>query len=302
MHYLLFALLFLFIVSADEPSAFEIQSGATKKEMNELKTSKEKVDSIVLDFQSKIRNLEYSVDGLKTMIEGLSISSRNDSLKFKSQSDKILFLESNLQSIGLAQNAQAELMATFKTQIDTNVKNIESLNKRIEEFSDALETMSEKMLDEIRKIADQVQNMQNSILKTSDSKKQTKKQMLDLSKQDIKTTMTRAKKLYLDKKNDDAIYYFEFLATKDSVSAEANFYLGELYYRKKNYNKALSYFKISASKNDDTKYMPILLWHTAWSFKYLKDNVNYKKFLNILVSNYPKSEQGKKAVDLLKKS
>lgn len=45
--------------------------------------------------------------------------------------------------------------------------------------------------------------------------------------------------------------------------------------------------------------MPVLLWHTAWSFKEIKDDQNYYKFLNTLQHLYPSSEQAKMAKKIL---
>ena len=48
--------------------------------------------------------------------------------------------------------------------------------------------------------------------------------------------------------------------------------------------------------------MPVLLWRTAWSFKYLEDDSNYDRFIDLLSRLYPESEQGKKALEIKEKS
>ena len=102
-------------------------------------------------------------------------------------------------------------------------------------------------------------------------------------------------------KLDDAKEYFEYLIDQNFAVAESSYYLGEIYYVRKEYNDALPYYKTSASLDSKASYMPILLWHTAWSFKYLNDQENYKKFLQTLVALFPQSEQGRKAKDILNK-
>ena len=63
------------------------------------------------------------------------------------------------------------------------------------------------------------------------------------------------------------------------------------------FRKFLSeYYKKSATLDENAVYMPVLLWRTAWSFRYLSDQENYQKFIDLLIRLYPDSEQGKKAL------
>lgn len=53
-----------------EPSAFELQSGSTKKEMQTLKGKTETQSDKIFELQNKIKALETSVDGVKSIYEG----------------------------------------------------------------------------------------------------------------------------------------------------------------------------------------------------------------------------------------
>ncbi|EJC05848.1 hypothetical protein HPHPP13_1371 [Helicobacter pylori Hp P-13] len=75
--------------------------------------------------------------------------------------------------------------------------------------------------------------------------------------------------------------------------------LGEVAYGEKRYREAIKYYKESALLNQKASYMPVLLWHTAWSFKKIKDDQNYYKFLNTLQRLYPSSEQAKMVQKIL---
>ena len=118
---------------------------------------------------------------------------------------------------------------------------------------------------------------------------------------DNSKNLSEAKNLLRKKRNEEAKAYFEYLIDQKFAVAESSYYIGEIYYARKEYNEALPYYKTSASLDSKASYMPILLWHTAWSFKYLNDSDNYRKFLQTLVALFPESEQGRKAQDILSK-
>ena len=67
------------------------------------------------------------------------------------------------------------------------------------------------------------------------------------------------------------------------------------YYRKK-YDDALSYYKTSAMLNDKASYMPELLLHSAIAFENTKDFSNAANFYSSLIDMYPNSTEAKVAV------
>lgn len=296
-----------------EPSAFELQSGSTKKEIKELKESSLTTQSIMADFQSKIRNIGQSIEGLKTLYEGLSTTVRNDSATLKTQVEKIRIFEKTMQSYYAAQNSQVDLINSLKTQLDSNSAYIAKIEEKIDKVSEAFSNVNNEVAKQVEAISSQVNSLQtilqDQINKSIDSKETVKKDSkqsrvsegkIDFSSKKFEDILKEGRTLFRKKQYDKSKQYFEHLISKNKHLATSNYYLGEIYYIKKDYNTALSYFKISISHDENTSFMPILLWHTAWSFKYLNDNVNYQKFLNSLVELYPKSEQGIRAKDLVK--
>ncbi|PAF50313.1 hypothetical protein BKH43_05080 [Helicobacter sp. 13S00401-1] len=295
-----------------EPSAFEIQSGATKQEMKELQSSSEKTQFVIGDFQSRIQNLEQGVDGLKSLYEGFSVTSRQDSLALKEQSAKIATMENTMNSYYKAQSAQSTTINSLKTQIDENSQRIKDLDKKIDTLSEVLLKANNDILAQLQALSTQAKALQSNaislqnqinapIKKVTEDKTETTQSSLGdevLSSMSNADVLRQAKSFFRKKNLDSATKLFERLIEKNYHVAEANFYLGEIAYAQKSYTNALSYFKSSVTLDDKASYMPILLWHTAWSYRYLKDNANYGKFLNTLVLMYPNSEQGKKAKDL----
>jgi TolA-binding protein len=77
--------------------------------------------------------------------------------------------------------------------------------------------------------------------------------------------------------------------------AESNYYLGEIWYYRKDYAKAISYFKKSALLYDKADWMPKLLLHSAISFEKTGDFKNAASFYETLMTNYPESKEAKSA-------
>ncbi len=291
-----------------EPSAFELQSGATKKDMRDLKDIADFTRSVIGDFQNKIVNLEQAVDGLKTVYEGMSATSRQDSITIKNQIDKIQNIQDIVDSYQMSQKSQAELVKNLKAQVEANTKNIEQINQKIDKLSEAFLQANDEIIKQIQVLSEQALALQNNIqgiqnqpvIDSMQTSINTPKQVYNFSPDNSKN-LSEAKNLLRKKRNEEAKAYFEYLIDQKFAVAESSYYIGEIYYARKEYNEALPYYKTSASLDSKASYMPILLWHTAWSFKYLNDSDNYRKFLQTLVALFPESEQGRKAQDILSK-
>ena len=98
-----------------------------------------------------------------------------------------------------------------------------------------------------------------------------------------------------------AIPKYEKLIEVNYKPAENNFYLGEMWYKRKKYDTAISHFKKSAMLNDKAAYMPTLLLHSAISFENVKDKENAKSFYGTLIELYPNSSEAKEAKTKLSK-
>lgn len=113
--------------------------------------------------------------------------------------------------------------------------------------------------------------------------------------------MSEAKKDYDAKAYTTAIPKYEKLIEVNYKPAENNFYLGEMWYKRKKYDTAISHFKKSAMLNDKAAYMPTLLLHSAISFENIKDKENAKSFYGTLIELYPNSSEAKEAKTKLSK-
>ena len=291
-----------------EPSAFELQSGATKRDLQALKDVADFTQSTIVDFQDKISNIEQSIEGLKTLYEGMIESYRKDSLSLKSQSNQIANMQNQIDSIQSSQKSKSADVEALMLQIESNKKNIMQLNQKIDKLSEAFLKANEEIVKQIEVLSRQTLSLQSSIqslrnkpVKPVAMPKEPPRDKYGFSSKSKQEILKEAKRLFAEKSFDDSKAHFEYLLENKHEVAESNYYLGEIYYSLKEYRDALPYYKTSASLDSGAKYMPVLLWHTAWSFKYLKDAENYKKSLQTLVALFPTSDQGVKAREILNK-
>lgn len=294
-----------FCVLVAEPSAFELQSGATKKELKNLQTTNKNLENIAIDYNTRIQTLEQSQEGLQSVIEGQSLRIKNLLDLANGQEMRIKTLESNLDS---ASATISELQTQVKS-LTTKLNEMSALNakanseilKKLESIDSTAQPKASQQkagqpkADEA-KVADS-KSGEPSTAKSADDAPTSEfpKEFKHLPKKEV---YEQAQKLYRQKGFEAASERYKWLAEGEYKSAFCYYMLGEIAYKQAKYREAIIFFKRSVAIDSEASYMPVVLWHTAWSFKYTKDTQNYEKFLDLLIGSYPDSEQGKKAKNL----
>jgi len=77
--------------------------------------------------------------------------------------------------------------------------------------------------------------------------------------------------------------------------------IGEMYYKRKDYAKAISYFKKSSKLYAKASYMPRLMLHTAIAMQKTGDKKHAKAFFNAIMQKYPNSKEAREAKKYLDK-
>ena len=314
-----FFVCFVFLQSlVAEPSAFELQSGATKKELKNLQNTNKNLENIAIDYNTRIQVLEQSQEGLQSIIEGQSLRIKQLLDLSNGQETRIKTLESNLD---FANNVISELKEQVKTLTHKleeasalNAKAHSEILKKLESLEKNPNTAGQKANEGKKSEAktsptkssnadkntdkpEQKLADRNNKIEKSNSASEFPKEFKNLPKQEV---YEQAQKLYKQKNFDEASVRYKWLAESEYKAGFCYYILGEIAYKQAKYQEAIVYFKRSVAKDDKASYMPVILWHTAWAFKYTKDLENYEKFLDFLIASYPDSEQGKKAKNLKK--
>lgn len=291
---------------ASEPSVFRNQNATLdSKNLQEIANF---TRSVSTDFQNRITDLEQYVDGLRKAYEPLSRTIKQNSDSLRDYMSKVDSLERAMKSYRDIQDSQVRAIDELKKQISINTNNIKQLNDKLDKLSGTFLKVNQELVSQLKTMNEQIQSLQDSLKNIQEiQKKREDEYAKDKAKEnkiiigDNIENLKQAKNLFRRGKYNDSQILFEHLIDNNFEVAQSNFYIGEIYYARRAYKDALPYYKNSASMDSKASYMPILLWHTAWSFKYLNDDNNYRKFLETLVTLFPNSEQGIRAKNILKK-
>ncbi len=270
-----------------EPSAFgagNIESdapyGLTESEQYILK-NKKRLENIKKETRmqdNKVESIRERMDGLQTVIEGLSVKSHQNRLA--------------LEALGGELSNDGD--NSLKAKIEQNHEDIVKLKEALRGLSEMLDTIHNNYLtkDDYNLLVDEVNDLKQSLATTLKSSKRSKTPLSSMSSQ----TVAQKAQAFFDKKYyTDAIRYYEHLIKKNYKPAYAYYMIGEMNFRRKKYKEALSYFKESASRYDKAKYMPILMLHSAISMEKMGDGDNAQSFYSAIVAKYPNSNEAKEA-------
>lgn len=291
-------------VYGDSSASYNLTS--TEKHILKTQTSVSNLSSKLDEINSLVNSINSRLNGLESTYEGDSArlnSKLNELQKNGVSSD----LGSNNDSTANQSDLNALKAALTKLTALVNKINSEyvsstELEKNMQQF------VTREEFEAVKK-AMGVKTSSVSPTKTTETKSASidDNSSLTASIGEVKTAEDKAKLMNEAKKDYDAKAYntaipkYEKLIEVNYKPAENNFYLGEMWYKRKKYDTAISHFKKSAMLNDKAAYMPTLLLHSAISFENVKDKENAKSFYGTLIELYPNSSEAKEAKTKLSK-
>ena len=291
-------------VYGDSSASYNLTS--TEKHILKTQTS-------VSNLSSKLDEINSLVNSINSRLNGLESTYEGDSARLNS---KLNELQKNGVSSDLGSNSdstanQSDLNALKATltkltalvnKINSEYVSSTELEKNMQQF------VTREEFEAVKK-AMGVKTSSVSPTKTTETKSASidDSSSSTVSIGEVKTAEDKAKLMSEAKKDYDAKAYttaipkYEKLIEVNYKPAENNFYLGEMWYKRKKYDTAISHFKKSAMLNDKAAYMPTLLLHSAISFENVKDKENAKSFYGTLIELYPNSSEAKEAKTKLSK-
>ena len=301
-----------FILSSNEPSAFgagDITNpnpyGLTQNEKVILETKKN-LHKVVVKSRTQadeVDSLRSRLDGFQTIIEGIgrkSYENRSAIEKLKEQSaeDKKSANEYDKRLSEISQSNVQDIQK-LSTQVETNRANIEKITLALSELSKLIATMNSSVVtkDEFTSLVNDFNTFKSVIAKNIANGVAVATSPLE--KMPNSDVDNEAIKYFDSKQYDKAQEYYLHLIKNNYRPAHSHYRVGEVYYNKKDYGNAISYFKKSASLYSKASYMPSLMLHTAISMHRTKDLDNAKKFYNAVVAKYPNSSESKEALKQL---
>lgn len=284
-----------FNLIAAEPSAFGAGNldnptpyGLTSSEKTVLQ-NKSKLKKIVVKSNNQaneVESIRERIDGLQSVIESLSRKSQK-----------------NKRSIALLENKSSE-----------DLKNSDEYGKRLGEIAEANSKaiiVNALLLEELGMLIDSInkeyvnKNEFNILIQSINEfktlvTKELKNRTAKVNKSSLDSipngdVQTKAKAFYDRKYYTKAIEYYSYLILKNYKPANAHYMIGQMNFKRKNYAKAISYYKKSASLYSKASYMPELLLNTAISMEQTNDEENAQAFYKGLIGKFPESEEAKSA-------
>ena len=289
--FLLFCLAAPVITLASEPSAFgagDLNSpkpyGLTSNEKVILETKKtlKKVAQKSNYQENQLDSLRERIDGLQSIIENLSRKAHNNKITLQNmQKNNQLDMQNN-----------AEYEKRLASEIQENRTKIETLKIVVAELSKVVDDINLHYVTktEYNTLVNDINDFKKLMAKTLKTDAQhiyAKLSGFELFKQ--------AKKLYDKRYYTKAIDAYEELIRRNYKPAYSHYMIGEMYYKRKNYAKAISYFKKSSQLYTKASYMPTLMLHTALSMERTGDISHAKIFYNAIVQKYPDSQEAEEA-------
>lgn len=280
--------LLLLIVIASITVAQEVSVYGATKDSNYGLTNTEKHilknQSNISELSSKVEELNSIVETLSNKIEGLSTVYEGDSLKLNNTSFELNESKNSIESLKEHITKITELI----NKINSEYVSSNELKTNMGQFitRDEFEALKKALgLNNVKP----PQTAQTPTLKEPKTA------------EEKASLLAEAKKDFSEKMYTFAIPKFEKLVELNYRPAEGNFYLGEMWFKRKKYEDAISYFKKSAILYDKASYMPVLLLHCGISFEKIDDKENAKNFYSTLIDIYPNSNEAKEAKTNLNK-
>jgi len=249
-----------------EPSVY----GFGRSESN-THTSQSSVNSrrTLSALKQRIAQQDERIDGLTTIIEGLSASLNELQMK---QTHIPAVVES-----GQSNDALLQKLAAMIDDINENYVSREELQKALGNSSAPKKSTAKSSVKSDKKEKESLQGKSNA------------------------TLYSEGVRLFVKKRYSEAQKRFTVTDIKGYKPAASNYYLGEIAYYTKKYEDAIFYFKKSAGIYDQASYIDTLLLHTAVSLERSGDKGQAKAFYKNIIENYSGKKSAKIAKQRLKK-
>lgn len=298
-----------FSLLGSEPSAFGAGNldgsspyGLTNNEkvILENKNILRKVEVKSNNQANEVESLRERLDGLQSIIENLSRKSHENSVILEkldqnkaANSDLNSEYEKRLGGVSQSNSESIEKIKVILTELSQLVDSINAKYVTKDEFNSLVTSVNEfkSLVGKELKVSTGTK----SAAKTSTATTASTTSSSGLESMSNIDIANEAQTFYDKKLYTNAIEYYTHLAEKNYKPAYANYMLGDMNFKRKNYSDAIAYYKQSATLYTDASYMPELMLNTATSMNETGDKINAKTFYKAVVAKYPNSSEAKKA-------
>ena len=278
-----------------EPSAFgagDLSSdnpyGLTPDEQVLLETKKKlrKVDLSTRTHASQLDSLRERIDGLQDIVETLGRRAHNNKIELQKLQQ---FQQQQGESESEYQKRLSEIVQADSQKIQLLEQNLLEVSKLVDEIN-----ANYVSKEEFNRLVEDVNNFKKLVAQELKEKSAHPKKKVSSA-----TLYNEAKKNFNKKHYTKALEQYKELISRNYKPAYSHFMIGEIYYKRRDYGKAITYYKKSSKLYSKASYMPKLMLHTAYAMKYTGDKQHARAFAQALVDKYPTSKEAKEAKKLL---
>jgi len=288
---------------AEEVSVYGASNSGSTYGLSSTEKHILKNQSNISNLSSKFEEINNLVKSINGRLEGLESVYEGDSKKLN---DLSLKLNQSLDSSEVEETAKQTDLNSLKEAITKLSDLVNKINAEYISSSELEKNMQQFVTREefeaVKKALGVTTSQGGTKTTTTKVTNTESKDFGELkTAEDRAKLMVEAKKDYSDKMYTNAIPKFEKLVELNYKLAENSFYLGEMWFKRKKYDLAVTHYKKSAILNDKATYMPKLLLNSGISFENMKDMENAKNFYSTLIDLYPNSAEAKTAKSNLSK-
>ena len=279
------------------------------KSYSEIKTLKKENDS----FKSELSIMKNEMAGLKSDLSMENQRSKADLLlQIKNLQTEIRSLSTGVEEYKEFSKRPSRDVDRMKVDMESRLKILEEREKTFEEKNRSQEGKMKEMEEKNRYQEGKIKELEDHLKELTGKMDKLASKQVEIEKPASKETLSEirgvsagAGDLYKDayetfQKNDleGARRKFEVFLKQypnTELSDNAQFWIGETYYLKKDYEKAILEYEKAIAKYPEGDKIPSALFKQALAFLELGDKTNARNLLRRVIERYPQSEQAEMA-------
>jgi len=273
---------------------------ATRRDVQILDRESSRLESQIYSQQKDLEKLQKDFKTLQTELTGGSKKAQADLLlRVESLQTEVRTLAAGMEEYKDLAKKPSKEMDRLKENIALRTKALEDNEKMQQEKDKALEEKIKGMEERLKVLEGKIGQLASKQLELEGSISGKE------ASADVKGVSTRAGDLYKDayetlQKGDTEGARRKFEAflkqyPNTELSDNAQFWIGETYYLKKDYEKAILEYEKAITKYPEGDKVPAALYKQALAFLELGDKTNARNILKKVIERYPSSDQAKLA-------
>ncbi len=261
-------------------------------------------EKAIIENKKNINKLSTELNKLKKELEKLKNSYKVRLISYDETLSEIKTKLAAFSTLLAELDSLNQTMINFKKELNLTKEHYVYLDKKIKTLEQNITYLNNEIQNIKKSIKEMavIQNDNFNYLKNSmDVILETLKK-LQTKPLSPKEAMKQAKAYFFGGELDKAQKLFEYTLSKNYLPATSSYYLGEIAFKKGNYEKALGFYKNSVELYPKkTSFTERLLYHTAISFEKLGNKEAAKLTFKKIVNDYPNSKYAKLAKKELEK-